>query len=188
MQTHGADNFATRRAGWIVVLTVAPIASSIVFACATPFAALATIAALYVDRRDAFIVAGVAWIANQAVGFGFLHYPRTWDSLNWGIAIGTGAMIATALAAAAGSALRTFGWVLTLLVSFAAAFVSYEMTLYAATAVLPADSSAFSLTVVLYILRINVVAFSGLLVLQYAGAGIGLALTRSSGGIAPTAA
>lgn len=181
------DSCAARRFGWISVLTVASIASSIAFACATPFAALAAFAAVYMDRRDAFIVTAITWVTNQAVGYGFLHYPHTWDSFAWGIAIGAGAMIAMALAAKIGSALRPFGWVRTL-ASFAAALAGYGIALYAATAVLPSDSSVFSLAVALYILKVNVVAFGGLLVLQYTGARIGLALSRASADAAPTAA
>jgi hypothetical protein len=181
------DNFAVRRAVWIAVLVAAAIGSSVVFACATPFAALAALAALHMNRRDAFIVSGVAWAANQIIGYGFLHYPHTLDSFGWGIAIGIAAIIATALAAVAGNALRPTGWALAVPASFAAAFAGYEISLFAATVVLP-DSSAFSLAVVLYILKVNVAAFVGLLVLQYAGARLGLALPRPSHGIAPTAA
>jgi hypothetical protein len=188
MQTPALGNLILRRAVWIAVLVLAAIGSSIVFACATPFAALATLAALHMNRRDAFIVTGVTWLANQAVGFGFLHYPHTWDSFTWGIAIGIGAVNATTLAVEIGNALRPLGWVLTTLASFTAAFVGYEITLYAATAVLPSDSSAFSLAVVLYILKINVIAFGGLLALQYTGVRMGLALPRPSRGIALTSA
>lgn len=188
MQTSTPPDPAVRRAGWIAVLTVATITSSLVFACATPFAALAALAALYMNRRDALLIIGVTWVANQAVGYGFLHYPHTWNSLTWGIAIGFGAIISTVIAAKIGSVLRPFGEVLTVLSSFAAAFVGYEIALYAATAMLPSDSSAFSLAVVLYILKVNAAAFGGLLVLQYAGARTGLAPPQPSTGIAPIAA
>jgi hypothetical protein len=188
MQTSANENVAVRRAGWIAVLTVASIAGSVVFACATPFAALAALAALYMNRRDAFIVTGVTWLANQAVGYGFLHYPQVWDSFAWGIAIGVGAMIATALAAEADRALRRFGWTLAVPAVFAVAFAGYEITLYAATAVLPSDSSVFSLAVVLYSLKVKVVAFGGLLALQYVGTLTGLALPQRAAGTASIAA
>jgi hypothetical protein len=187
MQTPVPDNLVIRRAGWIAALTFAAVAGSLVFACATPFAALAAFAALHMNRRDAFIVIGLTWVANQTVGYGFLHYPRTWDSFAWGIAIGVSAMIATALVAEAGKALRSLGWALGTLTSFAVAFAGYETGLYAATAVLPSDTSAFSLAVVLYILKVNVVAFGGFLIVQYIGARSGLALPRPSAGIAPRA-
>lgn len=140
------------------------------------------------NRRDAFIVTGMTWVANQAVGYGFLHYPHTRDSFAWGIAVFAGATVATAFAAGAGNAVRPFGWVLTVLTSFAAAFAGYEITLFAAAAVFSSASSAFSLVLVLYILKVNIVALGGLFVLQYVGARTGLALPRALAGVAPTAA
>ena len=187
MQTPASDTRAARRAGWIAILAVVTIVSSLVFACASPFAALATVAALHMNRRDAFVVTGITWAANQAVGYGLLHYPQTWDSVCWGVAIFAGAIVATAVAAAVGATLRSFGRALTVLAAFAAAFAAYEVTLFAATAVLPSDAGAFGLLVVLYILKVNALALAGLLVLQFAGARIGLASGRSTG-IAPTAA
>ena len=61
----------TRRIAWIVFLTGASLAFSYVFACAAPFAALATLAALNLRRPDAFILTGLVWLANQAVGAQF---------------------------------------------------------------------------------------------------------------------
>jgi hypothetical protein len=99
MTTRVLGNYAVRRAGWIAALSIAAVAGSLLFACTTPFAALATFAALYMQRRDAFMVTGITWLANQLVGFGFLHYPHTWTTAAWGIAIGVSALVATALAA-----------------------------------------------------------------------------------------
>lgn len=188
MQNCAPDNLAVRRVGWMAALTATTVVTSFVLACATPFAALAAVAALIMNRRDAFIATAATWVATQAVGYGLLHYPHTWNSVGWGIAIGLGAMIATAVAAGIGRALRPVSQVFTVLASFAAAFVSFEITLYAATFVLSSDSSAFSLAIVLYILKVNVIAFGGLLVLQYFGRRTGLALPQWSPDIAPTPA
>jgi len=73
-----------RRAGWITLLTIASVLFSFALTCATPFPALASLAALHMNRRDAFALIGVSWLANQIVGYGFLHYPQTWDSFAWG--------------------------------------------------------------------------------------------------------
>ena len=43
------------------------IGFSFALACATPFAALATLAALNTPRRDLFALVGVAWLANQII-------------------------------------------------------------------------------------------------------------------------
>jgi hypothetical protein len=39
-------------------------------------------------KREAFALTGANWFANQIIGYGCLHYPRTWDSFAWGAAIG----------------------------------------------------------------------------------------------------
>ncbi len=72
------------RAGWIALITAATVIGSFVFACATPFPALGALAALHLPRRDAFVLVGVNWLVNQIIGYGFLHYPMTWDSLRLG--------------------------------------------------------------------------------------------------------
>jgi hypothetical protein len=179
---------AVRRGGWIAALSIAAVAGSLIFACATPFVALATFAALYMQRRDAFMVTGVTWLANQAVGFGFMHYPHTLTTAAWGIAIGVSTVIATALAAGINRVLRPFGWLATVPAVFAAAFAGYEIALRTATVVLPSNSGAFSVPVVLYILKVNAVALGGLFVLKYAAARLGLALPRLSTAAAPTMA
>ena len=84
MQALPLDSLGARRTGWIALLTVATIAGSLVFACATPFPALAALAALHMSRRDAFALTAVIWGANQIIGYGLLHYPQTWDSVAWG--------------------------------------------------------------------------------------------------------
>jgi hypothetical protein len=182
------DRIGARRIGWIALLTAATIAGSFVFACATPFPALAALAALYLGRRDAFALTAVIWATNQIIGYGLLHYPQTWDSFAWGIAIGAGAMIATALAGGAERAVRRYGLTASMLASFAAAFTGYEIALRAATIVLPAHPDSFGLAVTLYVLKINAIAFAGLLVLQFAGTRIGLATPRRAAEPVATAA
>jgi hypothetical protein len=188
MQALPLDSLGARRTGWIALLTVATIAGSLVFACATPFPALAALAALHMNRRDAFVLTAVIWGTNQIIGYGLLHYPQTWDSFAWGIAIGAGAMIATGLAAVAEKAARPYGWVAAMLASFAAAFAGYEVALRAATIVLPSHPDAFGLAVTLYVLKINALAFAGLLALQFVGARLGLAAPRHAASPAATAA
>ncbi len=178
MQTNGA----AKRLGWIAVLTGAGFLFSFVFACATPFAALAALAALSLQRGDALTLIGATWAINQIVGYGLLGYPTTWDSYGWGIAIGIAALLATAGAMATTRvfAART---IIGSATAFASAFAIYQLALYAATAVLPAGNG-FSLEVVTYVAQVNLLAFGGLLLLQYAGERTGLAALerRSSSG------
>ncbi|MGZ5912989.1 MAG: hypothetical protein ACXWLB_24165, partial [Reyranella sp.] len=65
-----APTDVARRWAWVGLLGTASFGFSLVFACATPFVALVTLAALTMSRRDAFIVAGAVWLANQLVGYG----------------------------------------------------------------------------------------------------------------------
>ena len=94
--------YVARRWAWIALLGGASIGFGLAFACATPFVALVTLAALTMSRRDAFIVTGAVWLANQAVGYGILDYPRTFDSYAWGVAIGMAVLLALLAARAVG--------------------------------------------------------------------------------------
>src|SRR6202012_1350818 len=104
------DDLAERSL-WIALLTGATIAASFVFACATPFPALGAVAALFMRKRDAFALTLVNWLANQIIGYGFLHYPQDFDSFAWGAVIGVGAVIATAAAIGTRSLTARAGWV-----------------------------------------------------------------------------
>ena len=60
----------------LVLLTAACALASFAFACATPFAAFAVVAAAMLPMRAALLVVTAAWIVNQAIGFGALGYPH----------------------------------------------------------------------------------------------------------------
>lgn len=151
------------RATWIASLVAGGAGLSLFFACATPFAALATLAALKTDRRDTAMVVGLIWLANQFIGYAFLGYPWTWDSAAWGIAIGASAGLAV-LAASALSATRRTSLAISL--PFVGAFAAYELGLYAAAFMLPSEAMAFSAGVVGHLFLINVVALVALMVIR----------------------
>ena len=170
------------RAAWIALLTSASLFASLALACATPFPALAALAALHLRRRDAIALVAVGWLVNQAVGYGFLNYPRTWDSFAWGGALLVGGLAALAAAGAVQSLLRRGSGLamraVALLAAFAAAFAVYEGVLYAFTALLPIEADAFSMATVLFILKVNALAFVALYALQLAGEKLGVAVRR----------
>ena len=148
---------------WAVVLVVGCIALSTVFACAMPFAALATLAAMTCTRRYALLMVLAAWLANQAIGYGLLGYPWTWDSFAWGVAIGGSACLAVLVARvtlAHGSTVRAAS------LSFLAAFGTYELALYTSSFVLPGGEYGFTASVVGYVFLVNAGA-AALLVLSY---------------------
>lgn len=83
---------------WTAFLVVASTAGSMLFACATPFAAVAAVAALTLPARLALVATMGVWLGNQAVGFLLLGYPLTPSSLAWGPVLGGAAILATAAA------------------------------------------------------------------------------------------
>lgn len=164
----------TRRIAWVVFLTLASLAFSYVFACAAPFVAIATLAALNVRRQDAYLLTLLVWLANQAVGYGLLNYPRTPDSFGWGLAIGIAALLATRTVIALGPQPLRTGPVFGTAIGFAAAFAVYEAALYAAGFVLGSSDTAFSLATIWYVAKVNLMAMAGLVVLSLGAGAIGL--------------
>src|ERR1700742_2351537 len=87
------------------LLAVSCALASFALACATPFAAFAVIAAAMLPLRPALLVVTGAWLVNQGIGFGALHYPIKTNTMLWGLAIGLAALAAAAVSAAV---LRSF--------------------------------------------------------------------------------
>ena len=158
--------FAPEEAGraiWITLIVACGTCLSPMFACVTPFAALSALAALKLDRRDAAAVVGVVWLANQAMGYGFLGYPWTWDSAAWGLAIGACSGLAV-LAARALSASRPAPLAVSL--PFVAAFTAFEFGLYLAGYLLPGSDGTFSASIVWHIFLVNIIVLCVLLALS----------------------
>ncbi|HET6305585.1 MAG TPA: hypothetical protein VFG12_00260 [Rhodopila sp.] len=168
----------TERAFWIALIVTAGLGLSPFYACVTPFAALATLAALKLGRRDAAGVVLLVWLANQAIGYGYLGYPWTWDSAAWGVAIGASACVAL-LAAGALATARPAPLAVSL--PFVGAFTGFEAGLYAAGCVLPGGDGAFSASVVLHVLLVNAVTLCGLMVVYYLAMIPGLLIRHGAG-------
>lgn len=79
---------------WMAILTMAVVGVTVALSCVTPFAALAGTVGLRASLRVMIAV----WLANQVIGFGLFHFPRTPDAFLMGIAIG-GAAVAGTIAA-----------------------------------------------------------------------------------------
>jgi hypothetical protein len=164
---------AWKRPFWLALLVTASVAFSLGFACAMPFAALCAVAACTLPRRDAYYAAGAVWVANQAIGFVFLHYPWTVNCLAWGAAIGLSALLSTL--AARWTRRRLMGarsWA-ACTVAFVAAFAAYEAALIAFSLPLGGTGS-FTPAVMAQVFAVNTVAAVGLFALHRAGAFIGI--------------
>jgi hypothetical protein len=123
------------------LLTGASALASFVFACATPFAAFAVIAAAMLPHRTALLVVAGCWLVNQGIGFGMLHYPIDLTTMLWGFVIGAGALVATLAASAVLRATPRLPAPLALTLALVSAYVGYELTLLAATPFLGGASS-----------------------------------------------
>ncbi|ARN80508.1 hypothetical protein [Methylocystis bryophila] len=117
---------ASRSTLSIGALAVFSLLFTLGFACAVPLAAFAAISAISFDRRNALVATGAVWLANQAIGFGFMHYPLEGETLAWGGALG---VIALLSCEAARLASRRLTGVAGAVAAFLAAFVAYEGSL-----------------------------------------------------------
>lgn len=85
---------------WLSILTLAGVGGSLVISCVTPFVALAVALAGTVRLAVALRATTAIWLANQFIGFAFFHFPRTPNSVSWGLASGAAALLSVVLAAA----------------------------------------------------------------------------------------
>ncbi len=180
----GSGNAAMGRVIWMALIIASGAGLSLFLACATPFAALATLAALKIEPRDAAGVIGLAWVGNQAVGYGCLGYPWTWDSAAWGLAIGLSAGLAL-LTAIALSPRRSASLAISL--PFVGAFAAYELGLYVASFALPGSDAAFAAPVVRQLFLVNLVALLGLIAAHQAASLVGPLMRNVASGMARAA-
>jgi len=115
------------------LLTVSCALASFALACATPFAAFAVVASAMLPTRPALLVVTGAWLVNQAIGFGTLHYPIDANTMLWGLAIGAAALAATAASSAVLRALPQSRTPFVLALALVCAYGAYEIVLFAVT-------------------------------------------------------
>ncbi|WP_439569404.1 hypothetical protein [Sphingopyxis sp.] len=111
---------------WVALLTAASTATTLALACATPFPALAALAAVHMRRREGVALMLLAWLASQFVGFFLLGYPRDGSTLAWGFALGTAAVGSALAGYAAVRALNYRSVAARLALAYAAGFTAYK--------------------------------------------------------------
>ena len=111
---------------WIFLLTAASTGTTWVLACATPFAALAALAAAHLSRRDGMILMLLAWGVSQAIGFGVHHYPVSPESFGWAAALLCGAMASTHAARAMLDRVASVSAPVRLTAAYVASFVAFK--------------------------------------------------------------
>jgi hypothetical protein len=143
------------------LLTAACALASFAFACATPFAAFAVVAAAMLPLRPALLVVTGAWLVNQTIGFGALHYPVDGNTIAWGLVIGAAALVATGVSSAVLGGLPRVRAPLALAIALVAAYAGYELVLFAATPALGGEG-AFTAAIVTRIGLISAAWLAGL--------------------------
>jgi len=173
MQTSPSPVLDWRRPVWALVLVTASVLFSLAFACATPFAALCAVAACTLPRRDAYGVAGLAWAANQVIGFTCLHYPWTANCLGWSAAIGLSVLLCTLTARWVRQRMIHMAPAAAWVLAFLAAFTALEAALAASSLALGGIED-FTPSIVAQIFVMNAGAWMSFFALSWAGAFVGI--------------
>ncbi|MCK1720121.1 hypothetical protein [Bradyrhizobium sp. 141] len=129
------------------LLTATCAFASFAFACATPFAAFAVVAAAMLPLRPALLVVTGAWLVNQTIGFGGLHYPVDAGTIAWGFVIGAAALLSAAASSTVLGMLPQGRTPVALAITLVAAYATYEIALLATTPFLGGES-AFTAAIV----------------------------------------
>ena len=149
---------------WILLLTIASTATTLVFACATPFPALAALAAVHMRRSDGVLLMVAAWVASQAVGFCVLGYPMDASTFAWGASIGVAAIagvLAAGVATRGSPAVR-------LVLAYVAAFAAFKVAILLASLALGGVGTALSVEIMARQFVRNGAILIGLLALYHA--------------------
>lgn len=150
---------------WLLILTVAAVGVTVALSCTTPFAALAVALAGTVGLRDSLRVMVAVWLANQLIGFGLFHFPRTPDTFLIGIAIGGAAVAGTLVAWLVLNHMRSRRVLLRRGVAFLASFAAYEVTLLAAVVFL-GNLATFRPAIIAELGFVNVVSLVSMIALN----------------------
>ncbi len=149
---------------WLIILALAGLGGSLVISCVTPFVALAVALAATVRLTLALRAMAAIWLANQLVGFAFLHFPRTPNTFLWGLAIGAAALLSTLIASAVLKHAPLRSTAARLGLAFALAYVVYEASLFV-VALMLGGSETFSPAIIAQIGFVNAAWLAGLVAL-----------------------
>jgi hypothetical protein len=152
---------------WLLILTLAVVGATVALSCVTPFAALAVALAGTVGLRASLRVMIAVWLANQIIGFGLFHFPRTLDTFLVGIAIGGAALAGTIAAWAVLNRIQSRPLLLRLGAALLASFATYELALVAPVMFL-GDLETFRPAILAELGIVNVISLVGMIALNEA--------------------
>ena len=150
---------------WLLILTLAVVGATVALSCVTPFAALGVALARTVGLRASLRVMIAVWLANQLIGFGLFHFPRTPETFLMGIAIGAAAVVGTIAAWVVLNRMQSRPVLLRLSVAFLVSFATYELALVAPVVFL-GDLATFGPAVVAELGLVNAVSLVGMVALN----------------------
>src|SRR5688572_11200340 len=150
---------------WLLILALAAVGATVALSCVTPFAALAVALAGTVGLRASVRVMIAVWLANQIIGFGLFHFPRTPDAFLMGIAIGGAAVLGTIAAWFILNWMQFRPLLLRLGLALLVSFGVYELALLAPVAFL-GDLETFRPAIVAELGLVNAVSFVGMIALN----------------------
>lgn len=173
----------SQRAIWLcaAILAAACASASLVFACATPFAAFAVLAAALLPLRQALVTIGLAWAVNQVIGFGILDYPRDLNAGLWGLGILAAALLTTAAAAGVFRRFANASVYVVYPVALMAAYAVYEVVLLVLVPAL-GGGDAFTFEIVGHLAFVNAIWLAALIVTYELLQRLNIAAARDSAG------
>lgn len=151
-----------RRDLWLAILIAASVGFSLLFACVTPFGALAVVAAMTLSFRAAIKFMLLAWLANQSVGFLILEYPQTLETYIWGAVIAASGLSALFAARRAAFICGESHEFIRLSVSLLAAVAAHELVLFAAALSPLGGAGNFSLPILAGVMAVNIASLAGM--------------------------
>lgn len=156
---------------WPAALAASSVLGSYALACVFPFAAIAALAALTLDRRNGIALVVAAWAVNQFVGFFLLSFPWDAQAVGHGISILGATLCGYGVARLA--AVRIANPFARGATALALAFVVYEVLLFAYAHV-GGGVETFAPNFVAEVARNDALWFAGLMGLRFL-------LTRATG-------
>jgi hypothetical protein len=164
---------------WIILLTAASAVTTFAFSCATPFAALAALAAVHMKRQDGITLMLLSWAVSQGVGFVLLDYPHDAKTFAWGAGLATAAVGAVAVAYMPLPRFRQASAIARLILAYVAAFVAFKFVILLWALVLGGVDTTLDPLIVSRQFFQNAVILAGLFILYRALVALGVPPARN---------
>ncbi|SRR6266542_311574 len=146
---------------WLASLVLAALGGSLLISCIMPFVAFAVALAATVRLRLALGAMTVIWLINQLIGFVFYNFPRTTNTVLWGVAIWGAALLTTMIASSVVRRTRELSIFARLVFALVIGFATYQVALCGAALFL-GGRETFSLAIVMQLGFMNLAWLIGI--------------------------